>query len=235
MRINKYLAQKNVASRREADALIKSGKVTINGRKAVLGDKIEEADLVEINPDFKKEYIYLAFNKPKGIITHSPQGKEKSIADILNFSRKVFPVGRLDKDSHGIIILTNDGRITGKILGPEHNHEKEYLVRVDKAINPRFVTKMGSGVILDDGYKTKKSIFKKINENFFSIVLTEGKKRQIRRMCVALGYNVIDLQRVRILNIRLGSLQTGQFRKISGRELQEFLSQLGFGMDKINF
>lgn len=228
MRINRYLALENVCSRREADVLIEQGKVTINGQMAVLGDKVSESDNVEVFLDgAEKELAYLAFNKPKGIITHSPQNGEKSIADILRYPQKVYPLGRLDKDSHGLIILTNDGRVTGKLLEPENFHEKEYVVKVDRDITPSFLKHMAEGVELDDGYKTREAKVKKIDERTFSIILTEGKKRQIRRMCESLGRNVIDLKRTRILNINLGEIKPGKFREITGGELEEFLKRIG--------
>jgi 23S rRNA pseudouridine2604 synthase len=226
MRINKYLAMKNICSRREADELIKLGKVLINKKRAVLGDKVLESDKVEIVDNFQRELFYYAYNKPIGIVTHSPQGKEKSIKDVAKIPQKVFPIGRLDKDSWGLIILTNDGRITDKILNPEKDHEKEYAVRVDKIMSESFLNKMARGVKLDDGYKTKECKVQKINDAMFSIILTEGKKRQIRRMCTALGYAVADLKRVRIMNIHIKSLKPGEFREIKERELESFLSEL---------
>jgi len=229
MRINKYLAMRHISTRREADEIVASGRVKINGRAAVLGDKVEKDDLVEIAKENKrnaKKRVYLAYNKPPGIITHSPQGEEKSIGDIFKYDQKVFPVGRLDKDSWGLIILTNDGRITDGILNPERDHEKEYIVRVDKPISVSFIGKMGRGVKLDDGYQTRECRVKKMNEYDFSIVLTEGKRRQIRRMCTILGYAVRDLKRVRIMNIKLGDLRPGAHRKIQGKELEEFLAKL---------
>ncbi|HAV11509.1 MAG TPA: 23S rRNA pseudouridine synthase F [Candidatus Moranbacteria bacterium] len=226
-RINKYLAHKNICSRREADKLIEEGKILINGKPAKLGDKVNENDSVTTKADPKEGHVYLAFNKPKDVITHSPQGEEISINEVISFSKKVFPVGRLDKDSHGLIILTNDGRVTGKLLSPEHDHEKEYVVRVDKPIDARFVRKMASGVVLDDGQRTKECKVSKMSTNVFSIILTEGKNRQIRRMCGFFGYAVTDLRRTRIMNIEMGGLKVGQYRKIKGEELKTFLSELG--------
>ena len=228
MRINRYLALENVCSRREADEIIKKGKVTINGRVAVLGDKVLETDNVEVFLDgVEKELAYYAYNKPRGIITHSPQNGEKSIENITKFPQKVYPLGRLDKDSHGLIILTNDGRVTGKLLSPENEHEKEYVVKVGRDTTPSFLKHMAESVELDDGYQTLPAGVKKINENTFSIILTEGKKRQIRRMCESLGRVVTDLQRIRILNINLGDTKPGKFREIEGEELGEFLKELG--------
>lgn len=227
VRINKYLAHKNICSRREADRLIEEGKILINGQPAKLGDKINEGDMVVTKADPSVDHVYLAFNKPKDVITHSPQGEEISINEIISFPKKVFPVGRLDKDSHGLIILTNDGRVTGKLLSPDQNHEKEYIVRVDKPIDARFVRKMASGVVLDDGQKTKECKVSKISTNTFSIILTEGKNRQIRRMCGFFGYAVTDLRRIRVMNIEMGGLKVGQYRRIKGEELKKFLSNLG--------
>lgn len=227
MRINKYLAFKNICSRREADELIKLGKVRINKKKAVLGDKVLEKDEVTLSNNFQKKLFYFAYNKPIGIVTHSPQGQEKSIRDVAKIPQKVFPIGRLDKDSWGLIILTNDGRITDKILNPEKNHEKEYAVRADKNISESFMNKMARGVRLEDGYKTKECKVQKINDAMFSIILTEGKKRQIRRMCAVLGYSVADLKRVRVINIKIGALKPGEYREIKGMELKNFLSGLG--------
>ncbi|MDR3559144.1 MAG: pseudouridine synthase [Candidatus Pacebacteria bacterium] len=225
MRINKYLAQKNIASRREADELIKAGQVKINEQPAKLGDLVQEADQVTFSNE--KKCVYYALNKPARLVTHSPQKGEKSILETVKFPVKVFPLGRLDKDSRGLIILTNDGRVTDKLLNPENEHEKKYLVEVNKAITKEFLQKMRDGVKLDDGYRTKKCAVKREMPNFFSITLTEGKKRQIRRMCSALGYRVVDLVRTSIMNIHLNDLPEGQFRPIKKTELQKFLQNLG--------
>ena len=227
VRINKYLADKNICSRREADELIKLGKVKINGKRALLGDKVLEKDEVVVSKKNPKKLVYYAYNKPIGIITHSPQRDEQSIADITKFTEKVYPIGRLDKDSWGLIILTNDGRITDKILNPNKNHEKEYAVKVNKIMSESFLNKIPRGVRLDDGYKTKPAKVKKVNEAMFEITLTEGKKRQIRRMCTALGYSVVDLKRIRIMNIKIEGLKPGKFREIKGVELKEFLAKAG--------
>ncbi len=230
IRINRYLALNNYATRRGADELIEKGLVTINGIIAKLGDKINENDVVKVDAAVEKEIekrTYLAYHKPVGIITSLPQNGEESIADVLDFPRPVFPIGRLDKDSHGLIILTDDGRITDKLLNPEHEHEKEYIVEVHKEITPHFIEKMATGVTLDDGYVTKPAEVRKMTKRKFKIILTEGKKRQIRRMCQALGYEVIDLCRVRIMGIHLNELHEGEFRKLKGRVLEEFLESLG--------
>jgi 23S rRNA pseudouridine2604 synthase len=227
MRINKYLARKGLATRKGVDELIKSHKVLINKKVAVLGDKVNESDVVELRGRHdKKELVYLAYNKPAGIVTSNPQGNEKDILQSFNFKTKVFPVGRLDKDSEGLIILTNDGRITDRLLNPENHHEKEYVVKVDKSITADFIKKMGAGVVIDD-YKTRPTAVKKLGERIFSIVLTEGKNRQIRRMVDKLKYMVIELKRVRVQNIKLGQVPANSYREITGKEKEIFLKSLG--------
>lgn len=226
IRINRYLAIKGHATRRDADGLIVAGKIKINGKTAKLGDKVHEGDSVEIVNETKKNYIYLAFNKPVGVVTHSPQEGEKSIADILKIKEKVFPLGRLDKESYGLIILTNDGRATDRLLAPEYYHEKEYLVKVSKPLSPDFIRRMQKGVYIES-YKTKPAILKTTGDKSFRLTLTEGKKHQIRRMCTALGYEVVELKRVRIMNIELKDLAPGKAREIKGKELIIFLKSLG--------
>lgn len=231
MRINRYLALKQYCSRREADRLIEQGQVLVNGKPAVLGMLVNEGDEVFLKSGFKKVEagrVYLAFNKPVGIVSHSPEGDQESIKDIFRYKTRVYPVGRLDRDSHGLIILTNDGRITGRLLEPEFEHEKEYLVLVDKSIQGNFLKKMAGGVRIGD-YVTKPAKIKSLGSKKFQIILTEGKKRQIRKMCIALGCNVADLERVRILNIELGNLKPGEHRELKGVELTEFLSAIGIG------
>lgn len=223
VRINKYLALKSICSRREADDLIAQGKVRVNGKVAKLGTLISEKDKVLVGGQ-RKKLVYYVFNKPRGVITHSPQQGEKSIADVCKFPEKVFPLGRLDKASRGLIILTNDGRATDKLLNPEFEHDKEYVVLVQKPVSESFLRRMARGVVLDDGVMTKPCQIKKRGDASFVIILTEGKKRQIRRMCEVLGYQVLDLQRVRIMNIRLADLQPGAYRQIAGAELAEFLA-----------
>lgn len=229
MRINKYLADQKIASRREADVLIDAKKVLINGKKAVLGQLVYEGDKVEIAGETKK-YVYLAYYKGRGVITHSPAEGEIDIATRLkkDYSlTNVSPVGRLDKDSEGLIILTNDGRIIGPLLDPAANHEKEYEVTVDKAVTGMFTKLMALGVDIE-GYRTKPAAIAAStrNQKRFNLTLTEGKKHQIRRMCAALGYQIQSLKRVRIMNIELGTLKPNQYRKIAGAELKELLKEL---------
>ncbi len=227
MRINKYLALKQYSTRRGADELIQSKKVFINGKLAVLGDKVNENDKVEVRGmDTSKKYLYFAYNKPYGVITHSSQEGENEIKDIFPV-KGVFPIGRLDKNSSGLIILTNDGRITDKLLNPEYEHEKEYIVKTRDKIRSNFKEKMEAGVDID-GYITKKCNVDVLNDNTFRITLTEGKKHQIRRMCVALFNEVYELKRTRIMNVVLGRLQAGEYRPIEGKELSIFLKSLGF-------
>lgn len=225
MRINKYLALNKYSTRRGADELVSKKQVFINDRLAVLGDKVKETDKIEVRFRGKqKPLVYLAYNKPKGVVTHSAQEREKEIKDQINI-KDVFPIGRLDKDSHGLIILTNDGRITERLLGPDYAHEKEYLVKTKEKLRSSFKAKAEAGVKIDRE-ETGKCKVQIINERLFKITLTEGKKHQIRRMCVALFQEVSDLKRTRIMNIKLGKLKSGQYRKIEGKELQTFLKQL---------
>lgn len=230
IRINKYLADHKIASRREADVLIDTKKVLINGKKAVLGQLVYEGDKVEIVGETKK-YVYLAYYKGRGVITHSPAEGEVDIATRLkkDYSlTNVSPVGRLDKDSEGLIILTNDGRIIGPLLDPAANHEKEYEVTVDKAVTGMFTKLMALGVDIE-GYRTKPAAITASprNQKRFNLTLTEGKKHQIRRMCAALGYQIQSLKRVRIMNIELDTLKPNQYRKIAGTELKQLLKELG--------
>lgn len=224
MRINKYLAMQKHCTRRAADDLIVKGRVLINGKRAVLGDKVKEKDVVEVRFRPQKNRYY-AYNKPRGIITHSPQGNEEEIADTIALPG-VFPVGRLDKDSYGLIILTDDGRITDPLLNPAHAHEKEYEVVTLAKLPNNFKEKMEAPVDIGD-YVTKPSVVKVLGQKKFSITLTEGKKHQIRRMCGAFGQSAVELKRTRVMNITLGALRPGAFRAIEGKELETFLRALG--------
>lgn len=230
MRINKYLAHTGVASRRESDILIEKGQVLINGKRATMGQQVQESDDVKIKGK-TKDKSYLAYYKGRGIITHSPSEGEVDIAERLkkDYSiTNVSPVGRLDKDSEGLIILSNDGRITGPLLDPDSGHEKEYSVLVDKRISGMFKRAMTAGVDIE-GYRTKPAVVRTFerNDQRFNIILTEGKKHQIRRMCAALGYQIQSLKRVRVTNVEIGKLKPNQYRKIAGEELKEFLKELG--------
>lgn len=231
MRINKYLALKGYSTRRGADELIEKKKVYINGRLAELGDKVAETDTVEVRKSGKPSaaLIYVAYNKPRGVITHSAGEDEDEIKDLLEEAPElegVFPVGRLDKDSSGLIILTNDGRVTDRLLNPIHAHEKEYVVRTTQPLRPSFKEHMEKGVDIE-GYVTKPAKVSIRGENRFAITLTEGKKHQVRRMVVAMRNEVKDLERTRVMNIALGKLPRGEYRPIEGAELAEFLKSLG--------
>lgn len=212
MRINKYLAWKKISTRRGADELIEKKKVFINGKLAVLGDKVKESDIVEVKGAKPKEYLYFAYNKPIGLETNSPK-------------EGLFPLGRLDKNSNGLMILTNDGRITDQLLNPKYLHEKEYVVKTKEKLRSNFKQKMEAGVNIE-GYVTKKCKVTIINDFTFRVILTEGKKHQIRRMCSNLFQEVADLKRERIMNIKLGSLKSGAFKEIKGEELALFLSSM---------
>jgi len=230
MRINKYLAHQKIATRDGADALVSRGDVFINGKRAILGSKVNEHDKVEVRgKNNLKKYVYFAYNKPQGIITHSPQDEEKDIKEKIknqNIGKDVFPVGRLDKDSHGLMLLTNDGRITDLLLNPKYVHEKEYMVKTKNKLRSNFKTKMEAGVNIE-GYKTKPCKVEILNENMFKITLTEGKKHQIRRMCSNLFQEIADLKRTKIMNIELGKISNNSFQEIKGKELETFLSSMG--------
>lgn len=226
MRINKYLAHKNYATRRGADTLIASGKVLINGKKAVLGDQVKETDKVTLVGMKEAEYAYYAYYKPTGVSTIGGPTEEKSISDVIAFPEHVFPLGRLDKDSEGLILMTNDGRLTDKLLNPANDHDKEYLVTLEEEITHAFLVKMNLGVKIGN-YKTKKTKIRRVDKHSFEIILTEGKNRQIRRMCGNLGFKVKYLKRIRVMNILLGKLKPNQFRKITDKELKTLFKDLG--------
>ena len=225
IRINKYLSEVGYCSRREADRLIKEGKVTINGEIPLMGSQIDEDDLVEvegriIEKSKKQKKIYLAFNKPVGIVCTTDRRVESdNIIDFIKYPTRIFPVGRLDKLSKGLIFLTNDGDIVNKILRARNNHEKEYIVSVDRQINRDFIQRMSKGVEILDTI-TKICSVKKLGPKKFKIILTEGLNRQIRRMCESLGYRVKSLERIRIMNIKL-DVPTGKFREFTKEEILE--------------
>ncbi len=229
IRINQYLAQQNYATRRGGDELVTKKKVFINGRLAVLGDRVQEGDVVEVRNAQPKKFKYFAYNKPQGVVTHTADDGDEDIADRVVEDpnlKDTFPVGRLDKDSYGLIILTNDGRITDRLLNPNRVHEKEYIVQTREKLRESFKKHMEAGVNIE-GYETKPAKVKKLGDTRFSIVLTEGKKHQIRRMVSALHNEVRDLKRIRVMNVKLGKLGADQYRPIEGEELATFLKQLG--------
>lgn len=225
-RINAYMAHKGIASRREADAAIAAGLVFVNGKRAKLGDRVNPTDKVEVRGAAKEKY-YVAYHKPIGIVSHSPRENEQGISDVFHFKVPLAPMGRLDKDSHGLIILTNDGRVTGRLLDADEGREKEYYVRVDKAVRSGFLQKLSEGITLEDGLKTKPARTKRMGERSFSIVLTEGKRHEIRRMCAAFDYRVLELCRTRVMDIRLGTMKPGEGRELTNAERTKFLDKLG--------
>jgi len=224
-RINKYLSEVGYCSRREADRLILEGKVTINGKIPEIGTKVEDCDQVEvkgqrIEKSRRQKNIYLAFNKPVGIVCTTDRKVEpNNVIDFIKYHKRIFPVGRLDKLSEGLIFLTNDGDIVNKILRARNNHEKEYIVKVNRPINSEFIQSMSNGVKILDTI-TKSCFVKQLGSKKFKITLTQGLNRQIRRMCEALGYKVRSLKRVRIMNIKL-DIPTGEYREFSKEELLE--------------
>ena len=224
-RINKYLSEVGYCSRRAADRLIEEGKVTINGKIPEMGTKIKKGDQVEvegqkIEKSTKIKYIYLAFNKPVGIVCTTDRRVESdNIIDYIQYPKRIFPVGRLDKLSEGLIFLTNDGDIVNKILRSKNNHEKEYIVSVNRPIDRDFIQRMSNGVEILDTL-TKNCFVKQLGQKKFKIVLTQGLNRQIRRMCESLGYKVRSLKRVRIMNIKL-DVPTGKYREFTKEELHE--------------
>ncbi len=225
MRLNKYIAETGVCSRREADKWIESGRVTCNGQIAALGTQVASGDEIRVDGELlgaKKKQIYIALNKPVGIICTTEPDIADNIIEFIAHRERIFPVGRLDKDSEGLILLTNDGDIVNEILRSENNHEKEYLVTVDRAITDLSLKMMASGVKIM-GEMTKRSDVSRIGPNSFRIILTQGLNRQIRRMCSALGYKVQRLKRVRIMNIKLGNLDTGKWRHLTESELKGLL------------
>jgi 23S rRNA pseudouridine2604 synthase len=214
IRINKYLAEQGIASRREADKLIVAGKILINGKVAQLGDKVKDSDKVESRQLKAESYQYLAYYKPRGEETKERYRGSTSVNSPRSNLGGLFPIGRLDKDSEGLLLITNDGRLTGQVIGSETKYEKEYVVTVDKKIAGIDLKRMTEGMKIEDE-ETKPAQTRKINDTVFKIILTEGKKHQIRRMCVALGYQVQELKRIRIGKIHLGQQTPGTFRRIT--------------------
>ena len=220
--LNKYISETGFCSRREADNYIDQCRVTINGKEAIKGNRVGENDVVHVDGEplkKKKAPVYLMLNKPKGVTCTTDQKDKSNIIDFVNFKTRVFPIGRLDKRSDGLIFLTNDGDIVNKILRAGNQHEKEYIVSVDKPIDMDFVNRMRSGVRIL-GTVTKKCFVKQEGAKRFRIILTQGLNRQIRRMCEALGYEVEALQRIRIMNINLTGLKSGHWRYFSPAEME---------------
>ncbi|MEN1990696.1 23S rRNA pseudouridine(2604) synthase RluF [Paenibacillus hubeiensis] len=233
MRINKFISETGYCSRREADKLVESGKVTINGVKAELGSQAEEGDDVRINGKpirEKRKHVYIALNKPVGITSTTERHIRGNIVDFVGHKERIFPIGRLDKDSEGLILMTNDGDIVNRILRSEGRHEKEYIVTVDRPVTTSFLKGMSTGVRIL-GEMTLPCKVTRISERVFRIILTEGKNRQIRRMCSAFGYEVKRLKRVRIMNIHLGEQATGVWRELSADEKEELGRMLDYHLE----
>jgi 23S rRNA pseudouridine2604 synthase len=226
-RLNKYLSEVGYCSRRKADTLIDQGRVTINGQVPEMGTKVSPDDEVRVNGELivppKKDNVYLAFNKPIGIVCTTNPTEKKNIVDYINFPTRIFPIGRLDKPSEGLILLTDDGDIVNKILRARNNHEKEYIVTVDRLITADFIQRMSSGIPILDTV-TRKCEVEQLSKFTFRIILTQGLNRQIRRMCEYLGFEVVKLKRVRIMNIKL-DVEVGQYRHLTQKELE--------GLDKL--
>lgn len=230
MRINKFISEAGTASRRGADKLITEGRVTINGKRATIGSQVEPGDDVRVNGNqlfVAYNYVYIALNKPVGITSTTEKGVKGNIVDLVNHPFRVFHIGRLDKDSEGLILLTNDGDIVNEILRSENQHEKEYIVSVDRPITPEFLKQMSEGVKILDTVTLPCKV-EQLSKYDFKIILTQGLNRQIRRMCEELGYNVYRLQRIRIMNIQLDNLPVGQWRYLSKKEKAQLFQALNY-------
>ena len=230
IRINKYLSEAGVCSRREADKLIKEGRVSINGSHALLGSVVSEGDEVQVDENIivrSAKKVLIAFNKPRGIVctTKDPKSKDVNIVEYINHPERIFPVGRLDKDSEGLILLSNDGDLSNKIMKARNYHEKEYEVEVDKPFDDEFIKKMSEGVPILDTV-TRRCKLKRTGKMSFNIILTQGLNRQIRRMCEYFGYKVVKLKRIRIMNIRLGNIKPGTYRNVTEEEYNELIKGL---------
>lgn len=227
MRLNKYISETGLCSRREADRLIETGQVTVNGLRAELGTQVNDGDDVRVNGQqvgARKKHLYIALNKPVGVTCTTDRRDRSNIIDFIGHDERIFPIGRLDKDSDGLILLTNNGDIVNDILRAANRHEKEYVVTVDKPVTDAFVAGMAAGVPILDTV-TRRCKVQRTDRNSFRIILTQGLNRQIRRMCEHFGYEVQRLQRVRIMNIRLGGLKMGQWRELRDDELAGLLPQ----------
>jgi 23S rRNA pseudouridine2604 synthase len=225
MRLNKYISETGICSRREADARIEAGRVTINGAVATLGMQVRSGDVVAIDGRVlgaPTQHVYLALNKPVGVICTTERQVAGNIVDFIGHRERIFPIGRLDRDSEGLILLTNNGDIVNEILRSENEHEKEYVVTVDRPVTPLFLSGMASGVRIL-GTVTKPCKVTRVSQNTFRIVLTQGLNRQIRRMCSFFGYKVARLQRVRIINLTLDGLKPGQWRELTSAEVRGLL------------
>lgn len=222
VRLNRFLSDAGFCSRREADRLIEAGKVMVNGKPSLMGQKVSKEDIVTVNGHKitrEEEQIIIAFNKPVGVECTTDSKNPDNIVDYIGYEKRIYPIGRLDKNSQGLILLTNDGSIVNNILKASNCHEKEYIVTVDKPVTDSFLSAMSNGVKILDKV-TRKCQVSKVSKHTFCIILTQGLNRQIRRMCEALGYNVQKLKRVRIMDVELGNLPIGQYRNLTDNEVK---------------
>jgi pseudouridine synthase len=229
-RINKFLSEQGYCSRREADRLILAGQVLINGRKAQTGESVEPGDLVKVDGRILKQtrrrHVYLALNKPVGIITTTDLNKPNNVIDFVGQETRIFPIGRLDVASSGLLLLTDDGEMANRLTHPRYGHEKEYQVKLAQPISDNDLKTLAQGVRLDDGM-TRKAWVQRLGQRTFQISIREGRNRQIRRMCEAIGHEVVSLVRIRVANINLGTLQEGQVRKLTSGELADLRRTCG--------
>ncbi len=229
MRLNKFLSDAGVCSRRQADSMIEEGRITVDGRPAVVGEQVTENQKVCVDGkevSLVKEKVILVFNKPKGIVCTAEKREKDNIIDYINYPERIYPVGRLDKDSHGLILLTNDGELMNEILRARNYHEKEYEVTVNRPITKAFLKQMSEGVEILDTV-TRPCVVKQTGVCSFRIILTQGLNRQIRRMCEALDYRVRDLKRYRIMNVHLGNLELGKYRRLTSEEYADLIRLTG--------
>ena len=230
MRLNKFLSDAGFCSRRQADKLIGDGRVTVDGLKAELGQKVAEDSSVCVDGKPVKKSarpVLIAVNKPVGVVTTTAKDEVANIVTYVGYPERIYPIGRLDKDSEGLILMTNQGELAERIAHARGRHEKEYIVTVDRAVTKEFIEAMAAGVRLNEKTVTRRCQVSKVSRSRFRIVLTQGLNRQIRRMCEVFGYKVVELRRVRIMNITLGDLQLGEYREIVGEEYENLLDELG--------
>lgn len=229
-RLNKFISEAGVASRRAADRMIEEGRVSINGRPAVVGDRVYDGDSVEVDGkpvSREEEDIIIAFNKPRGITCTSNPDDPDNVIDFIGYPKRIYSIGRLDKDSEGLLLLTNNGELANLVMRSRGEHEKEYIVTVDRPVTPEFIRGMSNGVPILDGRITKRCFVEQTGDREFRIILKQGLNRQIRRMCDHFGYEVRRLVRVRVMNIELGNMKSGRYRNITKAEREELYRELG--------